>query len=149
MPSGIFWSENDVKFLIENYEKLGTRKCAEFLGRTEGSITTKVNTLNKKLPIKLIRRGVGRKTRRYLVDGYLRVSDYNENYFVHRRVMEDHLGRTLNPDEIVHHIDGDKTNNDLSNLRLETRSSHMKGHDADRDRDTKGRFMPTKSESKI
>lgn len=149
MPAGIFWSEDDVQFLIENYENLGLKKCAAMLGRTTGAVTTKVNVLNKKLSKKLIRRGIGRKTRTYLVDGYLRVSNYNENYFVHRRVMEDHLGRTLTADEIVHHIDGNKTNNDITNLKLETRSSHMKVHDSDRDRDIKGRLVPVKSESKI
>lgn len=36
----------------------------------------------------------------------------------HRLVMESHLGRYLTKDEVVHHIDGDKQNNDISNLQL-------------------------------
>ena len=36
----------------------------------------------------------------------------------HRVVMERKLGRTLKPGEIVHHIDGDKRNNDPDNLML-------------------------------
>jgi hypothetical protein len=36
----------------------------------------------------------------------------------HRLVMEAHLGRKLNKGEIVHHIDGNRMNNDLSNLKL-------------------------------
>jgi hypothetical protein len=38
----------------------------------------------------------------------------------HRLVMEEHLGRPLKPSEQVHHRDGDRTNNDISNLELWT-----------------------------
>jgi len=46
----------------------------------------------------------------------------------HRHVMEQVLGRELTPDEIVHHIDEDKSNNDPSNLKVINRSSHPKEH---------------------
>ena len=36
----------------------------------------------------------------------------------HRYVMEQHLDRKLSTEETVHHIDFDKTNNDISNLYL-------------------------------
>lgn len=36
----------------------------------------------------------------------------------HRYVMEQHIGRYLLPEEVVHHIDGNRTNNDISNLEL-------------------------------
>ena len=47
---------------------------------------------------------------------------------VHRYVMAQHLGRPLTPDELVHHIDGNKLNNDISNLELTTSSEHHKEH---------------------
>lgn len=47
---------------------------------------------------------------------------------VHRLVMAKHLGRKLRGDEIVHHIDGNGLNNDLSNLELMSRSEHSKIH---------------------
>ena len=52
------------------------------------------------------------------------------NYVLeHRLVMEAHLGRTLLPSEVVHHIDGDKTNNIIPNLQLYSSSSgHSKYH---------------------
>lgn len=48
----------------------------------------------------------------------------------HRLVMEKKLGRPLRPNEVVHHIDGNKQNNTPSNLALfESRGQHLKyGH---------------------
>lgn len=46
----------------------------------------------------------------------------------HRVVAEQMLGRPLKPGEIVHHIDGNKRNNDPSNLRVMTQSEHIKLH---------------------
>ena len=36
----------------------------------------------------------------------------------HRLVIEQHLGRYLEPSEVVHHIDGNPTNNNIDNLQL-------------------------------
>lgn len=49
-------------------------------------------------------------------------------YFVHRLVMEKKLGRLLRRDELVHHKDGNKQNNSLSNLELVTASEHKRLH---------------------
>lgn len=48
--------------------------------------------------------------------------------YEHRLVMEKHLGRLLKNDEVVHHIDFDKTNNKISNLQLMSNSEHIKLH---------------------
>ena len=45
-----------------------------------------------------------------------------------RVLMERHLGRKLRNDEVVHHIDCDKSNDDISNLRVMTPSEHMSLH---------------------
>lgn len=47
---------------------------------------------------------------------------------VHVVTMEKHIGRRLFGFEVVHHIDGNRQNNDLSNLELMTRSAHTKLH---------------------
>lgn len=54
-----------------------------------------------------------------------RVSPY---YAEHKMVAEQMIGRPLREDEIVHHINGDKTDNRPENLMVMTRSEHMKLH---------------------
>ena len=43
-------------------------------------------------------------------------------------MMEQKIGRSLNSNEIVHHINGDKHDNRIENLELTSRSEHMKKH---------------------
>ena len=51
------------------------------------------------------------------------------NYVLHHRViMENFLGRVLKPNEIVHHIDENKHNNDILNLELMTKREHAQHH---------------------
>lgn len=49
-------------------------------------------------------------------------------YPLHRVLVENHIGRLLGPNEVVHHLDGDKSNNSIENLRLMTLQSHIKEH---------------------
>ena len=46
----------------------------------------------------------------------------------HRVIAEEQLGRPLAPDEVVHHIDGDKTNNAPENLQVMSRKAHSSFH---------------------
>lgn len=46
----------------------------------------------------------------------------------HRYIMEQHLGRPLSRYEVVHHINGDKTDNRLCNLMVMSLSEHAKLH---------------------
>lgn len=58
--------------------------------------------------------------------------DYSLVFF-YRAVMEAHLKRHLRSDEIVHHINGDPTDDRLENLQLTTRSEHVEIHRAELD----------------
>jgi len=46
----------------------------------------------------------------------------------HRVIAANRAGRKLAPNEIVHHVDEDKSNNAESNLSVESRGAHTAAH---------------------
>ena len=58
---------------------------------------------------------------------YKRTKDKNRK-LVHRDLVEKSIGRKMKSSEIVHHINGDVTDNVLENLEITTRSAHAKKH---------------------
>ena len=52
----------------------------------------------------------------------------NGKIYEHVYVMSSFIGRALNKDECVHHIDRDKTNNSISNLKLMSIKEHALLH---------------------
>ena len=61
--------------------------------------------------------------------GYLTRIHGGKRVFVHRIVMAEALGLEVLPSALaVHHIDNDRTNNDLNNLALTTKAGHVAIH---------------------
>lgn len=56
-------------------------------------------------------------------------ADKHGYYEEHRHVMEQHLGRILNPTECVHHINHDRADNRIENLQLMSSwAEHQRHH---------------------
>ena len=105
----------------------------------------RVFTDEHKNNISLSKTGVGSgKSKKQ--NGYIEIT-MGENKWrgEHRVIIEQHLGRTLEANEVVHHIDGNRSNNCIENLLVMTRSKHASHHAREtyktRKRDALGRFI--------
>lgn len=115
------WSEEEDQVIIKTWKaKGGMSKLAETLGRRLAEISVRA----KKLGCSPWRRNQKCHSGRP-VDGFVE----GRPIYTHRRIIEEELGRSLSPDEIVHHIDGDITNNERNNLcLLKNRFAHLTAH---------------------
>lgn len=67
----------------------------------------------------------------HLENGYVVKNENGKRIFEHRLVMEKHLGRKLKRTEVVHHIDGSRSNNKIDNLMLfPNNRAHRKWHES-------------------
>lgn len=78
-------------------------------------------------------------------NGYVEITmGENKGRSQHAAIIEQEIGRKLFTNECVHHIDGNRSNNNIDNLRLMTRSEHARLHAKEnikhRIRDQKGRL---------
>lgn len=60
--------------------------------------------------------------------GYIKVYKDGEERYQHRVVAEEKLGRELNSDEVVHHKNGDKSDNRWENLNVVHVQDHQRIH---------------------
>lgn len=120
------FTQEEEQVLAEKYirhRNAGTlQDLADHMGRTKQFICRKARALG------LTDIAKGYRENRLVVDamGYVahRGKGPHGCKHAHRVIAEELAGRSLGPDEVVHHIDGDKTNNSPDNLRIMTRVEH-------------------------
>ena len=123
------WTPEQVQFLKDNYGKTPITDIMARVDRTYQAVRGKAGLLG------LVKKGAlcgslngnwkGGYTRMRL--GYLKNNKTEK--LLHRENIEASIGRELTSEEIVHHINGDKLNNDVANLYLcKDISQHRKIH---------------------
>ena len=78
------------------------------------------------------------RTQTYSPDHPLSRNGYVLTY---RLVAEKKLGRFLTETEVVHHINGDVTDNSPDNLEVMTQAEHASRHSPDRKRNSYGQYI--------
>jgi len=131
-------SQSTVRARLKESGLLRSRSDAIRLARDQGRIgsglrgKTRVMTDEWKRNISLSarRRGEARaKGASLKPSGYLEhTRGDHKGRPVHVTTMEEAIGRRVLHGEVVHHVDHDRTNNDLANLQLMTRSEHSRLH---------------------
>jgi len=94
-----------------------------FLGKHHTEETKqKSREINQKLIGEIANHWKGGKT---IIDGYVHIyspdhpNKRKDKYVCeHRLIMEKKIGRYLDKKEVVHHIDGNRLNNNINNLKL-------------------------------
>jgi hypothetical protein len=71
------------------------------------------------------RRGVGKG---WIEGGYRYLYVDGVKIAEHRHIVEQRLGRKLSSNEVVHHVDGDRLNNDPNNFAILSRAEHSRLH---------------------
>jgi hypothetical protein len=125
------WTEQDKEYILQAYGIIPLNVVAEQLGRNVNDVCD----MGKKLGIISWRRKNGKKVteRGYEIIRFDYENDGTKRkttkVYQHRVVAEQILGRSLYKEEIVHHIDTNKLNNNPENIFVfESTSSHMRAH---------------------
>ena len=63
-----------------------------------------------------------------MANKYERITINGDPKGKHRLIMEQIIGRVLDYNEVVHHIDGNTQNNDILNLKIMSRKNHSRLH---------------------
>ena len=63
-----------------------------------------------------------------LTKGYQRITVRGKHKAYHRYIMEQHLGYPLSVNQVVHHKDGNPTNNTIENLEIMESTEHTRYH---------------------
>lgn len=115
------WTDSKVETLREVYKSYSDKEIGKMLGASEGIVYRK----REELGLAIITR------QPFIQAGYYRQYIDGKRVWSHRHEAEKKIGRKLKKSEPVHHIDGDKLNNNHDNLYVcKDKSDHGKVHDS-------------------
>lgn len=114
------WTESEIQLLQRDYTERLDEEIGAEIGRTADAVAS------KRAELGLYKQKRSDEDGKYLEsDGYYKKYDGDGNRrFYHKMVAEDMLGRELQEEEIVHHINFDKTDNRERNLFVCRDQSH-------------------------
>lgn len=126
-------------YLLKQGIKLRTRK--EGLALVKHKLAT-VNKGRKRVFSEEWRAHISEGRKRYwdkrakgydIHNGYIRLSRGSDcGKLEHVAIMEQSIGRRIRKDEVVHHINGNRSDNRIENLQLMNRAEHCRIHAKDR-----------------
>lgn len=124
------WTQEEIDYIKENWINMTDEEMWKNLGIDKLGFSKSV-IQNKRRSLGLIGKSAIRsKTIRTDNYGYKYYIDYDKKIFTHREKIEKVIGRPLLSKEIVHHLDGDKSNDDINNLWLcKDNTEHQMLHD--------------------
>lgn len=115
------WSKEEEQILIENHQ-LPDYEIQKILPRFSLAQITR-----KRLDIGLRKH----KHLPYIHSGYYKISRKGRLVWIHKEVAEKKIGRNLQKHEVVHHINGNKLDNNPNNLFVcSTKQQHCQVHDS-------------------
>lgn len=169
------WSKKDLQRLQKYYQLKTLKELSEIFKRPISKVCRKAREIGLKKDRKLHSQNISKSLKvAYLEgrrdcrgnkhpnwkngitqrkDGYYSIylpshpNARNKRFLLHRYLLELKIGRYLTDKEIVHHIDGDCRNNDVTNLTTMTQSEHIKLHKKWHQQVQEGRIIEKKPKS--
>jgi len=121
-----------IKYCSKKCEGLAKRKRKSVNCKNCGNMfeTTRNTFCSRECVAEYARKtGIRKKNGYWYENGYkVLYLEGDKSIKEHRKIMEEHLGRKLKPYEVVHHINGDRSDNRIENLEVMTRGEHSRLH---------------------